>query len=94
MSTIMFDSQMQTTYLVGNRVKNIVKVGGGARLDNAHICRTLNFLRLKFGGYKSKEVISEILAGHPKGPTSYPMTRELLAQPPQKITYISLFSYT
>jgi len=90
MSAIMFDSQRQTTYLVCNRVKNFVKVDGGTGVDNARIYSTRNLSRLQFGGYISKEVTSELLAGHPKGSTSYPMTRELPSQPRPRITYISL----
>jgi len=86
------------TYLVGNRMKNIVKAGvgggGGTGVDNAQIYSTQNLFRLHVGGYTPREVTSELLAGHPKGPTSYPMTRELPTQPRPRITYNSLCSCT
>jgi hypothetical protein len=88
MSTIMFDRQMQTTYLVGNRLKNTVKVGGGTGVNNTQIWNTRNLSRLQVTGYTSKEMTSDFLAGHPKGPTSYP------AQPRPLITNITLCSYT
>jgi hypothetical protein len=94
MSTIVFDRQMQTMYLFGSRVKNIVRVGGGMGVDNARIYSTRNVSPLQVGGYTYKEVQSELLAVHPKGPTSNPTTRELPAQPRPLLTYFSLCSYT
>jgi hypothetical protein len=58
MFTIIFDRQIQTMYLACNRVKNIVKVGGGdgvgdgggTGVDNSQIYSTRNLSRLHVGG--------------------------------------------
>ena len=88
-----FDRQMQTKYLVGNLLKNIVKVGGDTGVDNAQMYDTGNLFRLLVGGTHIQTSDVGAPCWSSQKPNVLSSDQRITSAAMTTVTYISLCSY-